>query len=144
MHLLSPAAAMRAAEVLIRDGLVEFHPLAVAAAISTKDRLAALARPALLDLEHPRPDELPEEPAAARIDEWFRKKLLKRLVALLRRAEVDPDDLRRPPEPLGDSRSYCPRCRNQYVMSEGTCTDCGGLPLASYGEIPLPAEEGIT
>ena len=85
---------------MLRNGLAAFHPLAVAAALCTKDRFAALARPMLLALEHPKPGEVPGDPAACRIDAWFRKKLLKRLNALLRRVEIDPADLLRPAEPL--------------------------------------------
>ncbi len=144
LHLLSPAGAMRAHEVLLRAGLAAYHPLAAAAAICTKDRVAALARPMLLALEHPKADELSHDPAARRIDEWFRKKLFKLLRALLGRLEIDAEELLRPPEPLYDSRSYCPRCRNQYVQAVGTCADCGGLPLAAYPETLQAAEENTT
>jgi hypothetical protein len=140
MLLLSPAGAMRSSEVLLRNGLAAYHPLAVAAALCTKDRLAELARPILLAVEHPKPGELPGEPEARRVDEWHRKKLLKRLIALVRRAEIDLEELLRPPEPLYDSHSYCPRCRNQYVLAEGSCTDCGGLPLVAYAEMSKPAK----
>ena len=140
MLLLSPAGAMRSSEVLLRSGLAAYHPLAVAAALCTKDRLAALARPILLAVEHPKPGELPSEPAARRVDEWFRKKLLKRLIALVRRAEINFEELLRPPEPFYDSHSYCPRCRSQYVLTEGSCTDCGGLDLVAYADNSKPAE----
>ena len=132
MLFLSPASAMRSPESLLRHGLAAFHPLAIAAALCTRPRCAALAGPMLLALEHPKPGELPGEPEACRIDAWFRKKLRKRLDALLRRLEIDPMELLRPAPPLGDSRSYCPRCRNQYVLAAGTCPDCGGLPLVAY------------
>jgi hypothetical protein len=140
MLLLSPASAMRSSEVLLRNGLATFHPLATAAVLCTKDRFAALSRPMLLALGHPMPGEVPSESAAGRIDAWFRKKLLKRLNALLRRVEVDPAELLRPAEPLHDSRSYCPRCHNQFVLAEGTCADCGGLALVAYAGSSQPAE----
>ena len=44
-----------------------------------EDRDAGAARPMMLALEHPKPSEVPGDPAACRIDAWFRKKLLKRL-----------------------------------------------------------------
>ena len=81
MLLLSPASAMRSWS-LLRNGLAAFHPLAAAAALCTKDRFAELARPMILALEHPKPGEVPSDPAACRIDAWFRKKLLKRLTLL--------------------------------------------------------------
>ncbi len=132
MLLLSPASAMRSSEVLLRNGLAEFHPLAVASALCTQDRFSELARPMILALEHPKPDEVLGDPVACRIDAWFRKKLLKRLYSLLCRVKIDPAELLRPAEPLCDSRSYCPRCHNQFVLTEGTCPDCGGLALAAY------------
>jgi hypothetical protein len=134
MLFLSPAGAMRSSEVLLRHSMATFHPLAVAAALCTKERFTALARPTLLAVEHPKPGELPSEPEARRIDEWFRKKHLKRLTALVRRMEIDLDELLEPPKPLYDSHSYCPRCRNQYVLAEGTCKDCGGVTLVAYPE----------
>jgi hypothetical protein len=143
MLLLSPASAMRSSEVLLRNGLARFHPLAAAAALCRKNRFAELARPTILALEHPRPDEVPSDPAACRIDAWFRKKLLKRLNSLLRRVEIDPAELLQPAEPLCDSRSYCPRCQNQFVLAEGTCPDCGGLALVAYGG-ESPADEKAT
>jgi len=136
MLFLSPASAMRSAEVLFRDGLAAFHPLAAAAALCTKDRFAALARPMMLALEHPKPSEVSSDPAVCRIDAWFHKKLLKRLDSLLCRVEIDPAELLRPAVPLSDSRSYCPRCHSQFVLDEGTCPDCGGLALVAYpGEL---------
>ncbi len=132
MLLLSPASAMRSPESLLRNGLAAFHPLAVAAALCTKERCAALARPMILALEHPLPGEVPGDPLACRIDAWFRKKLLKRMHAILRRVEIDAVELLRPAEPLHDSRSYCPRCHNQFVLAAGTCPDCGGLALVAF------------
>ena len=133
MLMLSPASAMRSSESLLRHGMAEFHPLAVAAALTTKARFAALARPMLLALENPIPDEVPVAPDACRIDAWFRKKLLKRLHSLLRRVQIDPAELLRPAAPLGESRSYCPRCHNQFVLAEGSCSDCKGMGLVAYG-----------
>ena len=143
MLLLSPASAMRSSEALLRNGLAAFHPLAAAAALATRDRFAELARPMMLALEHPKPGEVPADAAACRIDAWFRKKILKRLNALLRRLEIEPPELLRPAEPLGDSRSYCPRCHGQFVLVEGTCPDCGGLALVAYaGSTPTPPASG--
>jgi hypothetical protein len=140
MLLLSPASAMRSPEILLRNELAAFHPLATAAALCRKDRFASLARPMLLALEHPKPREVPGDPAACRIDAWFRKKLLKRLNGLLRRLEFDPAELLRPAEPLSDSRSYCPRCHNQFVLAAGTCPDCDGLALVPYaGVVQYPS-----
>jgi hypothetical protein len=130
--LLSPASAMRSPEVLLRRGLAAFHPLAAAAALCARPRFAELARPLLLALDHPLPSEVPSDPGACRTDAWFRKKVRKRLHSLVRRVEIDAVELLRPAPPLGDSRSYCPRCQNQFVLAEGVCPDCGGLALVAY------------
>jgi hypothetical protein len=132
MLLVSPASAMRSPENLLRHGLAAYHPLAVAAALSTKERFASLARRMILALEHPTPAEIPADPAAGCVDAWFRTKLLKRLNALLCRMEIDPAAMLRAAEPLDGSLSYCPRCHNQFVVAEGTCSDCGGLALVAY------------
>ena len=67
MLLLSPASAMRSAEVLLRDVLAEYHPLAVAAALCRKDRCAALRGRCCSPWNIPRPVKFPatRRPAAS-------------------------------------------------------------------------------
>jgi len=134
--VLSPASAMRSAESLLRYGLVEFHPLAVAAALSSERRAAALARLALLALRHPLPSEIPADPAAGRVDQWFRSQLFEDLQGALGRAGIEAAALVAPPAPLPDSAAYCPRCHNQFVAAQATCPDCGDLPLVPFPEAP--------
>jgi hypothetical protein len=134
--LLSPASAMRSAESLLRPGLVEFHPLAVAAVLSSKRRCAALAKPTLLELRHPLPADMPGDPAAGRVEQWFRTRLVESLERALGRAGIEAAALVEPPTPLGDAAAYCPRCHNQFVSARGTCKDCGELTLQPFGQAP--------
>jgi hypothetical protein len=137
MLVLSPGAAMRAAESLFRPGLAEFHPLAVAAALSSRRATMAMAKAALLELDNPLPSDLPDDPAARRVDWWFRERLLENFRRALGRIAIDAAALAAPPAPLEDARSFCPRCHNQFVAPAGTCRDCGGMPLK-----PLPLGRG--
>jgi hypothetical protein len=130
--LVSPGSAMRSGESLFRFALAAYHPLTAAAVLCSKPRLQDIARVMLLAIEHPLASEVPADPAAARVDAWFRKKVSKRLGNALRQAEVDTGVLLQPPKPFDDSKSYCPRCHSQFVMAEGTCADCSGIPLVPY------------
>jgi hypothetical protein len=48
----------------------------------------------------------------------------------LKRSKINPDELLRAPQPLDETCvAYCPRCRSQFIKTEGGCLDCGGLPL---------------
>jgi hypothetical protein len=133
MLLLSPASAMRAAESLFRPGLAEFHPLAVAAVLSSKHTAAAMAKATLLELQNPLSGDLPADAAAGRVERWFRQRLLEDLGGALGQVGIDAAALVAPPAPLGDARSFCPRCRTQFVSAEGTCPDCGDMPLVPFG-----------
>jgi len=42
----------------------------------------------------------------------------------------DPESLLKPLAPNDPySRTYCPVCLTQYVIEEGACNDCGGVPV---------------
>ncbi|MBI3874586.1 MAG: hypothetical protein HY300_01170 [Verrucomicrobia bacterium] len=51
----------------------------------------------------------------------------------LRDEGLKPEELLAPPAP-GDpgNRSYCPRCRAQFVTADGACADCGGRKLEPF------------
>jgi hypothetical protein len=130
-----PPLALRAADRIAAGALEGFHPLAAAVALCPREAWQGLARGVVLDLEHP---ILPACPAAdpvlqAAEREW-REGLLAEVETFLRRHQIDRAELVRPPAPLeAKCRTYCPRCRDQYVLAHGVCGDCGGLPL-----LPLP------
>ena len=121
MLLLSPAGAMRAHEVLLRHSLAVWHPLAVAAALCRKDHLAGWPGRCCWRWSIPRLPNCPARRRRGASTSGFARSSSNGCVRWLGRAEIDVDELLQPPEPLYDSRSYCPRCRNQYVHAEGTC-----------------------
>lgn len=133
MLMLSPASAMRSAETLLRNSLAEYHPLAAGAALCSREAYSRFAKHLLLALRHPRPLEVPAEPAARRVYEWFSAKLMACLEQSLAGMCIDVADLTRPPVPLDDARCYCPRCHNQFVLATGFCADCGGMLLVPFG-----------
>jgi hypothetical protein len=134
MLMLSPGSAMRSAESLLRNSLAAYHPLTAAAVLCSVGECTVFGQRVLLELWHPRPADVPAEPAARRVDEWFRTRLAECLEQSLGGIGVDAAALALPPAPLEDARSYCPRCRNQYVMAAGGCPDCGGVPLVPYSD----------
>jgi hypothetical protein len=117
---VAPLGAIRAADALSRDLLAEFHPVAVAKAVCTPEAHLDLARRALLELRF--------GPSAG--DRSAGHATLRALENHLREAGINPERLLEPPTPSDPNcRSYCPRCRNQYVVSEGGCADCAGVAL---------------
>ena len=129
MMCFSPAGAMRSAESVGRHALSGFHPLAVVAVVCRRPRLEAFAARTLLELKHP-VSELAH--AVSDDGESFRSQLLARVESVIRTAGIDPESLVQPPEPDPDAQSYCPRCQAQYVLPEGLCEPCGGIPLQAF------------
>ena len=130
MMCFSPAGAMRSAESVGRNALSGYHPLAVAAVLCPQSRLEPFATRTLLELKHP-VSNLSTTPGNG---DSFRSQLLARLESVLRTGGIDPLALVRPPVSDPDARSYCPRCRAQYVLAEGHCEACGGLRLQAFDE----------
>ena len=111
---LSPFAAIRAIDHLAGDLLEDFHPVAVAfALLGEKDFLRFAER------------EL-------RRAKFIARDLIleKSITGFLSAQKFDPQRLLKPPIAEGGrSRTYCPACLTQYVLEEGTCFDCGEVPL---------------
>ena len=111
---LSPFAAIRAIDHLAGDLLEDFHPVAVAfALLAEKDYLKFAER------------EL-------RRTKFIARDLIleKSISGFLSAQKFDPHVLLKPPMAEdGRSRTYCPACLTQYVLEEGTCLDCGEVPL---------------
>lgn len=131
MLFLSPASAMRSAESLSRESLVGLEPLAVAAAVCSADDFSTFAAASLRATLYPlEPCEPPG--AAAKARTWFSEQLFSRQRAVAQHAGVDPDELLSEPIRSDDAAGYCPRCLRQYVMSEGKCSECAGVPLKPF------------
>jgi hypothetical protein len=123
--LLFPPVTLRAVDLLSRPLLTGFHPVAGAAAILANERFLEVAERALRDAVHP----LEGAPETA---DWTRNALRESIEELVRAEEADPESLLAPGTP-DDPRSltHCPRCRAEYALAEGDCSDCG-VPLAGF------------
>ena len=85
----------------------------------------------MLALEHPTPGEVPRDAAACRIDAWFRKKLLKRLM----RSCAAWSSIRRAVAAGGTAQRLAvvlPPLPKPVRARRRTCPDCGGLALVAY------------
>jgi hypothetical protein len=136
---LSPAAAVRAADLLVRPVAEAFHPLAAAAAWLPPRAAAELAGRVWRDARWPRRPGLPL-PEAGPVEAWFQAAFLGELRGWAARQGLDPADWERPPAATEPSHArYCPRCEAQYTAAAGECPDCGGLPLRPLTPAGPPA-----
>lgn len=128
---LYPLAAIRANDDLSHDLLATYHPLAAARVLCSQEEFERFARATLLDLEHPILPACPSpEPEHIAVEEYFRKELGAAVRGALSKMGVAPEALTRPPAAEDEfSRSYCPRCRIQYMTDSGECQACGGQAL---------------
>lgn len=111
---LSPFAAIRAIDHLVGDVLEDFHPVAVAFVLLPEKEFLKFAEKELRRAKFIAHDPVSE----------------KSIACFLSAQKFDPQLLLQPPTPEDDrSRTYCPACLTQYVIEEGTCRDCGGVPL---------------
>jgi hypothetical protein len=125
--LFFPPGALRLRALLGADWFPPSHPVACALAFAPPGARDELVFNALADLRWPL---VPGDggPLAAEILTWFRASLGSELEELLRHEKFDADALFAPPAPDGTaSRSYCPRCRAQFVGESGNCPQ--GVPL---------------
>jgi hypothetical protein len=112
--VLSPFAAIRAVDPLAADLLEGFHPVAVACALLRPEDFVQFAGRELRRIKFATNDTI--------LETAIRDFLLTQ--------KVDPQSLLKPPTPIDVySRTYCPICLTQYVIEEGACNDCGGVPL---------------
>ena len=137
--MISPADAMHARDNLLREVLEAYHPLALAAVLSPAGHFRHFARQILLDLQYPlRPVCPSADPRAVAVESWYRERLALALFRLVQKQGADVPALLAPPPADGrDCRTYCPRCRGQFVLEGGNCTACE-LPLCRLGESVPP------
>ena len=111
---LSPFAAIRAIDSLAAGLLEDFHPVAVARVLLSERSFLQFAERELRKTKFITHDVIMEQS----------------VVAFLLAQKFDPDSLFQPPMPEdARSRTYCPACLTQYVIEQGACNDCGGVPL---------------
>lgn len=125
--LVSPVSAIRAPDLVAQHLLAEFDPLAVAAVLLGRERFAELVREELAELLYgiPTPGEVEDETRR-----WFHERRRRAVQRLAKEQGVDLEGLFQPP-PREDEgcRTFCPRCRAQYVLTEGVCASCQDLRL---------------
>ena len=131
--LISPPVALHATKYLTRDIGFSFHPLALAAAGSSDEDFRSLASRVLRDLMFATETSLGADNRATECAEWFGERALKIVSALIREKGFSPEDLVSAPRRESESaRSFCPRCLSQFVITDGNCADCGGIPLTPF------------
>jgi hypothetical protein len=129
---LSPFAAIRAADTLFRHLLAVHDPLAVACVVLRRPVFERFAARALREIRFPlRPTAAESaQPQALRAALWFRHTRDRIVESFLRKQVDDVEAFLAPPAAnSAGSRSFCPRCRNQFRLESGECTDCAGVAL---------------
>ena len=116
--LLFPPATIRACDRLSTHFFKDFHPLLTAYKFATPEQFRRFAGPYLRDLKFPFHAEPPADDT------------LKELGKFLKKRGMSLDEFLDPGSPENEeSESYCPRCLEEYLRSDGTCSDCPGVRL---------------
>ena len=119
--VLSPVAAIRACDVVARDLLGGFHPLAVAAAILPEEEFTRFAG-----------EQLRLVRFGDYLDKQFQAGMQKAMEQAIRKTKLDPQKLLRAPEAESGCVVYCPRCLAQFTKAREDCSDCGYEALAAF------------
>ena len=127
--ILCPPVALRAADVLTKNLLARFSPVAVATVLEGPGE-TQFVRAFVLDLQYPLKHEITDAKAVETI-EWMNAQQLRSCLSLINSVDRFKDVLG-PTEREGDSVSYCPRCGVQFVVDEGECPDCPGVELVAF------------
>lgn len=121
---LSPVAAIRACDVVARDLLAGYHPLAVAGAILPAEEFRRFAG-----------EQLRLCRFGDYLDKQYQAGLQKAMEQAIRKNKLNPQELLRPPQPETGCVVFCPRCLAQYTKSREECSDCGYETLASFEHV---------
>lgn len=119
--VLSPVAAIRACDVIARDLLSGYHPLAAAGAILPAGDLRRFAG-----------EQLRLCCFGDYLDKQYQAGLQKAMEQAIRKNKLDPQELLRPPEAESGCVIYCPRCLAQFTKAREECSDCGYESLAAF------------
>ena len=129
--ILCPPVSIRAADVLTRNLLSEYSPIVLASVLPGSGE-TQFVRGVILDLKHPLKHEVVDETAAQAIT-WTAKEQLNVCLEQVKKGRyLKPEELLAPAQREENSVSYCPRCRCQFVVSEGECPDCPGVKLVNF------------
>jgi hypothetical protein len=122
--VLSPVAAIRGCDVLTRDLLAGYHPLAAAGALLAAEEYQRFAA---------------EQLRLCRFDDYlskqYRAMLQTQVETTIRQQGIDPEELMRPPEIQIGCVVYCPRCLAQYTKERADCSDCGHEGMSMFREV---------
>jgi hypothetical protein len=126
--ILCPPVSIRAADILTKHLLAEYSPIVLASVLPGSGE-PQFVRSVILDLKHPLKHEVSEADAEKTIT-WTAGEQLK---ACLKNGRfLKPEELLAPTQREENSIAYCPRCRCQFVVSEGECPDCPGVELMTF------------
>jgi hypothetical protein len=126
--ILCPPVSIRAADILTKNLLAEYSPIVLANVLPGSGE-TQFVRSVILDLKHPLKHEVTEVDAEKTIS-WTAGEQLK--VCLKNDRFLKPEELLAPAQREENSIAYCPRCRCQFVVSEGECPDCPGVELVEF------------
>jgi hypothetical protein len=119
-HGIFPPSALRAQDTLTRDLLAEFHPVAVGKVLCKPAVWRALVQRTLLEGRYPIDGESSDS----------QPRPFEELAKFAGQHGLSVADLLAPPARTEElCQSYCPRCRTQYNVPTGHCSDCQGVKL---------------
>ncbi|HSE19486.1 MAG TPA: hypothetical protein VLB46_20655 [Pyrinomonadaceae bacterium] len=126
--ILCPPVSIRAADILTKNLLAEYSPIVLASVLPGSGE-PQFVRSVILDLKHPLRHEVSEADAEKTIT-WTASEQLK--VCLKDGRFLKPEALLAPSQREENSIAYCPRCRCQFVVADGECSDCPGVELVQF------------
>ena len=129
--ILCPPVSIRAPDILTRNLLAEYSPI-VLANLLADSREQQFIRAFILDLQHPLKHEVSDEVAAKTIS-WTAAEHLNVCLEQVKAGRyLKPEELLAPKQREGNSISYCPRCRCQFIVNAVECPDCPGVALVDF------------
>jgi len=131
--MLYPFSAIRCADLLTRNSLAAFDPIAVATALCSPEKAARLA---LTEIAILRYGVLPQESDIAE----YRAARLELLDSFVKKQGLPVQELIGPRQAETCCQTYCPACAAQFRLVEGVCPDCRDIvlqPLQSSNPLPL-------
>lgn len=136
-----PQFTIRAVDALSKPWLANYHPLAIARAVSTPKQAARFVPTVLRDMNHPLPMADPGDDLASEFHAQFLRPAVERFCQAegIEIAEVDAPPPAESIEP-GCER-YCPRCFTQYDATAESCGDCGEMPTLAIAALDSSSVE---
>jgi hypothetical protein len=121
--LLSPIAAIRACDAAARDLLIDYHPVAAAAALPTTQEFMDFAG---------------EQLRLCRFGDYlngqYQAMLQKQMERTFLRHRIEPKTLLYPSQKQRECVVFCPRCLAQYTKARESCSDCGYQGLTEWAK----------